>query len=220
MEFIPQTDIIGVCETWLKEGETIDIPGYRDFNFYNKNLHQNAKRGNSGITVYIHESVEQKCRILNGTENIVWVEILQPTGRPTAVAFIYFPPDHVDNEWFSTLERNLIELSSDYDTLMIGDFNAHTSDALDFNFDGDSEFDVLPLSTNLNEQYLKKRNTYDKRPVNNYGRQLLDICIASNHFILNGRAQGDKAGNFTRAQGDSKGVLDYVISNVTLVDKI
>ena len=46
---------------------------------------------------------------------------------------------------------------------------------------------------------------------NRHGALLLDFCKGTNMFILNGRLNGDKDGNFT-CKGTS--VVDYCISNV------
>ena len=87
--------------------------------------------------------------------------------------------------------------------------------------DEESIFDDLSILPQcLKDLYLNQRSSCDTRHVNDYGRQLLDLCIASNHLILNGRMPGDKHGNFTRIEKDSKGVLDYAISKANFIPTI
>ena len=232
VDHIPKSDIIFLSETWLRNDDSIPIPGYSPTNFNVKNLHRNARRGCGGISVYIHDQIKNKCRILKGSENIVWLNIDSELDRPFAAGLIYFPPEGStqippDADLFSQLESDIADYASSHHTIILGDLNAHTNNQADFikKIDG-AEFpeEILPNDEELNldmiEKYHTNRNSRDTRPVNNYGKKLLDLCIASNHIILNGRLSGDLEGSFTRVENEAKGVLDYAISHLNSIPLI
>ena len=53
------------------------------------------------------------------------------------------------------------------------------------------------------------RLSLDKRPIDSYGRQLLQFCNDRNLSILNGCAPGDTQGYFTYEKGLCRSVIDY-----------
>jgi hypothetical protein len=221
-----------LLETWFKEEDSLPLPNYIPYNFYVKNLHKNAKRGCGGITVYIKDTIKDCCRIMKGSENIVWLELIPTEGKALAIGLVYIPPQGstqlpLETDLYTRLEAELAEFSNDYETLLLGDFNAHTNTANDYDIPAegmDIPPEVLGLNqfTNISVPDIahKPRNSCDTRPVNDYGRQLLDLCISSNHLILNGRMDGDTAGHFTRMENDSSGVLDYAICSISYLSNI
>ena len=61
----------------------------------------------------------------------------------------------------------------------------------------------------------------DKRPLNGHGRQLIDLCKTTGKLIFNGRLGWDNdCDKFTRIQGASAGIVDYIFGCTTLFDKI
>ena len=221
IQALPEASIICLNETWLKEGDSIQLPDYKDINFYVKDLHKNAKRGCGGISVYIHNSMDKiGTRLLKGHENIAWVEVPQSDRKPLAVGFIYFPPNHSANDYFQELENDLIWLATTHETIVMGDFNAHTNNCSDYSFDEHFNEEEMVISDSIRNKYVRQRSSMDTRPLNEYGKQLLDVCITSNHLILNGRADGDKLGKFTRITEESRGVLDYALCSISYLDHI
>lgn len=56
---------------------------------------------------------------------------------------------------------------------------------------------------------------------NNQGQQLLDLCIASQLRILNGRYIGDKLGNLTCYKAtNGANTVDYALTNVDLINAV
>ena len=56
--------------------------------------------------------------------------------------------------------------------------------------------------------------------MNNYGKQLLDLCMDTNHLILNGCLEVDAEGCHTRIENGNKSVLDYAICSVAYLPYI
>jgi hypothetical protein len=139
-EHLPDVEILLLCETWLREGHSIAIPGFTHKNFYVKNVHKSAKRGCGGLSIYMHNSIQSKCQIIKGNENLAWLEVCNMSSRddkPLAIGFVYFPPEGStqilpSSDLFQQLEEDIVNLSRKYHTLLIGDFNAHTNTHLEY----------------------------------------------------------------------------------------
>ena len=182
-----------------------------------------------GISVFIHDAIKHSCQLIKRTENIVWLELNMKRGKALTIGLVYFPPEgssqlSTSNDLFTQLEIELADLSNTHETIVIGDFNAHTGNAIDFSINAEGT-DIPPeilgsdLVMNLNasedfDTYLKQRNSQDNRPVNIYGTQLLDLCMDTNHLILNGCLEVDAEGCHTRIENGNKSVLDYAICSV------
>ena len=68
---------------------------------------------------------------------------------------------------------------------------------------------VLPEMDLTSSYNQPARLSLDKRPVDSYGRQLLQFCNDYNLSILNGCAPGDTQGYFTSEKGLCQSVIDY-----------
>lgn len=56
--------------------------------------------------------------------------------------------------------------------------------------------------------------------LNNQGQQLLDLCIASQLRILNGRYIGERLGNLTCYKANGASTVDYTLTNVDLINAV
>ena len=89
-----------------------------------------------------------------------------------------------------------------------GDFNAYTSNLPDF-IEGDKtdrDMGIEIVSTPI------PRNSEDSKCTNERGKDLLDLCKASDMLIVNSRKSGDIFGKYTSFQWNGSRVVDYVIS--------
>ena len=181
VEHLAKTEIIMLCETWLKAGDTIPIDNYEVHNFYVKELHKKARRGCGGISVYICEAISNSCRIIKGDENVVWIEVkAEQQAKPLAISGNYFPPEgsnqlrnHID--LFTKLELDIAELSQTHSTILLGDFNAHTNNSPDFiaqtegcdipNNIMDESLQMNDIPSDMANLFLNIRNSQDMRPL-------------------------------------------------------
>ena len=117
------------------------------------------------------------------------------------------------------LEMQISMFSSKGNVIVIGDFNAGTSDKDDFITNDVIENDILRevsgIPTYETDTVLPTRVNPDKT-VNKCGRKLLPLCKSSGLRILNGRhSHGlDRDYTFMGARGLS--VVDYFISTPTV----
>ena len=90
-------------------------------------------------------------------------------------------------------------------TILMGDFNAHTKETM--------EFDSAGLEPRLNCDVKK----------NARGSALLALCRDARHIILNGRCVGDLMGHYTYKQyqgSQNQSTIDYVITDEDLYRKV
>ena len=54
--------------------------------------------------------------------------------------------------------------------------------------------------------------------MNEYGRKLVELCIATNLLIVNGRTKSDPMGSFTWYTCNGSSVVDYVLGSRDIID--
>ncbi len=98
----------------------------------------------------------------------------------------------------------------------MGDLNGHSNTGDDF-IRFDSDIDHIPLPTNYNADIDLFRRNHDTRPIDNRGKEILDICKSGSSMkIINRRKLGDTNGMFTCY---SRNALMPSIIDYTIVDK-
>ena len=98
--------------------------------------------------------------------------------------------------------------------LLLGDFNASTG-TLPENVDIDTNVD----NTNLEPTEFHLRRNCDEH-INGQGKRLIDLFIAKNLRILNGRKPGDSIGNFTTFKNGHNSVNDYGVVSDNILDVV
>ena len=231
LELLKNYDIIGLCETWKTDlSEYTDI--LQDYHCYSSKSHKVNRygRASGGIAVLIKNNfVKYVKRLYRDYDKAVFLLIdsgigldkdliyvstyIQPENSP-----IYNQPDEANG--IEDLKRKLAEiLESVYnvDILISGDFNARIGNKLDI-FNDDIAY--LPLGDWYNQDNFKiLKNSKDKTE-NNFGVSLIDLCCEFGLHILNGRHTDDISGEFTCITYNGASVVDYVIVNSDLYNKI
>ena len=101
----------------------------------------------------------------------------------------------------------------------MGDMNGYTKTENDFLTENINCHDGFSTVTGNLE--LSERANMDVRKVNNYGRKILDMCLLTNLFIVNGRIGRDKGiGEYTCYFGEYPSVIDYCLVDYTLANNI
>ena len=159
----------------------------------------------------------------NKFDSIIWLQIqnLYNQQEPIFLGCVYIPPcnssfyKQYDCGIFMEFEMQISMFSSKGNVIVIGDFNARTSDKDDFItndvIQNDIHREVSEILTYETDTVLPTRVNPDKT-VNGYGRKLLSLCKSSGLRILNGRHNHglDIGYTFMGARGLS--VVDYCIS--------
>ena len=102
--------------------------------------------------------------------------------------------------------------------MLIGDFNARTGSLPDYvSFDSN---DHIPFPPDYIVDTELPRSSKDSM-CNNYGRELLDLCKASNLRMTNGRFGEDRGiGSFTCFTSRGQSTVDYHILSESLLGRI
>ena len=132
-ELISTEDIFGVSETWLKDGDDINLSGYKFYPFNRKKV-KGTTRG--GVGIFVREEIKRfvKIRYDLSCENIMWCKLDKTHFKyddDVYVGVIYFPPQNSPREKRLNLDhfRHLTEICTKIDSnniILMGDFNART----------------------------------------------------------------------------------------------
>ena len=120
-----------------------------------------------------------------------------------------------DNIW-NLLEEEIARYSQEGHLILAGDFNARIGTRQDFILHDSTYCTHLP--PNYISDYPLTRISEDNT-VNEYGRELLQLCKGSQLRIVNGRVGNDKGkGKYMCFTRHGNSVVDYVITSPDFVD--
>ncbi len=220
MEYLMEYDIILISESWLRERSNpadYQIPWFKEFNIYRKHLHVNALRASGGILVYIRKRYLSNIKIVQELcDHFVVLEVKDNDNTLMYIIDCYIPPSDTtfvcktcDNNYYCSLTDLVVHYSAKGPVSVCGDLNAHTAEVNEnITYEQNSSDLVEPSVWNLD---LPHRTSEDKRPLNDYGTELISLCIASGLRIANGPCYADKAiGKATFIRGECRSVLDYL----------
>ena len=235
IEYVTKYDIIGFVETWAKSKNDFEnaLPGYTCFS---KARRKRSRKGrySGGITVFIRND------ILNGVETVCDVKLNDSVfiklsgryfgmGKDLILGVIYIPPEQsvyhkiYDNYGYEALDdtlKSLKEIYGDLDFILMGDFNARTSQESDFIIDDCVSFlPTLEGSSYPYDSFHQLRSSVDGT-WNKFGEHLLNICKLHNIHILNGRIYPDVKGNFTYISEQGCSLIDYGIVSTDLFEYV
>ena len=219
LNLVSGTDIFGVCETWLKDKDEINLPNY-EFYPLNRKINKGPTRG--GIGVFIRSEIRKyvKIRYDLSNETSFWCKINKEYigyHDDLYLGIIYIPPEsstrekNVKTDHYKNLLETTLKIKSN-NILLVGDFNARTKNLADTLVEEKHEEDV-PIGFYSNIK--TKRNNQDGT-VNKYGKKLTDHCIASRSYIINGRTLGDLQGKQTCHEKNGSSTVDYAVAKESL----
>ena len=129
-------DIILLVETWEHEESKVpNIDGFALLYTWNK---RSSRRGIGGIACYIKKNISPHARFYknNPYNQYSWIEITDINDKKTYIAICYFPPINFNfykkknldkNSPYNGLENDISSLRNEGNILLMGDFNARTS---------------------------------------------------------------------------------------------
>ena len=209
-------DIIGVTETHSSSESEIQKPGYHHFAIVRKKAAL-ARSHSGGIAVLIRNHLATHATMCHWSNPSCLAIRLQGLvlnyEKDLYVLTVYIPPEGSSYlkanaiQPFDLLRSSYAKIPTGTHVVLLGDFNAHTNSQSGDN--PEIHPSVLPdidLTSSYNQP---ARLSLDKRPVDSYGRQLLQFCNYRNLSILNGCAPGDTQGYFTYERGICRSVIDY-----------
>jgi hypothetical protein len=97
--------------------------------------------------------------------------------------------------------------------LLMGDLNARVGQRTDLI---DDSVDHMYNMEWYQPEYFDIPKRSKDNIVNNFGRSLIDLCVTTGIYILNGRGWNDKNGEFTNITENGCSVVDYIIASANL----
>jgi exonuclease III len=225
---LSQHDLIGVIETHMSKDDSVHISGYYSVSVTRTKL-RTARKHSGGITVLIRESLRPGIKVIEQScSELVWVKLDKEffkTEKDIYIAFTYVTPTNSSYtrravvDVFSALENGITRHSREGNVIIMGDFNAKTASHYDFiHQDGDSH---VPLyDSYVADSVLAERNNQDRHKIDEQGRRLVDLCIATGIRILNGRTLGDLMGSLTCFKYNGSSTVDYGLTDTELLPKV
>ena len=198
-------DIIILCETF-SDGDNIHVQGYKCKNISRTKKHKKARRNSGGISVLIKNTISEFVKPVKTTaEHLIWLRIskeLTGFSLDTYCCCAYIPPinspfynNHNNINLFEAISEDITKFSKLGHIMCTGDLNARIGLKPDTLTEDDlnSHTDSFP---DHYEIWAPERYSIDTK-TNSWGNQLIDVCIAHNICLLNGRKVGDLEGRCT-----------------------
>ena len=195
---ITSSEIFGVSETWMSDSDAkIQIPGYNFYPFCRKK-EKGSTRG--GIGLFIKTEFKKGIKILYNISNeiCIWCKLDKNFFRydnDVYIGNVYIPPEgssrekRLKEDHFKSLTETFMKIKSE-NVILIGDFNARTRDDEDTVMEEKThQLETIPSSINSSKINTRRCNQDEK--TNKYGKKLVEMCLATNSYIANGRTLGD-----------------------------
>ena len=228
-KYINKFDIIFLSEIWKSETSINNLQhpvGFLHVSIYSKTKNKNG-RASGGILDYYRKELSDFLSVLDKSyENIIWLKLskgLIKTPMNVCIAGVYNSPKNSSytkhNEYNITYTpRDQLSKFSPSDMVFVGgDLNKRIGTQNDFIVENKKDLNYLPQDYEL-DTIRSVRNNQDTS-VNEYGQQLLDLCIETKLRILNGRTRGDLQGHLTHVGFHDCSTVDLVLTSEALLTK-
>jgi exonuclease III len=221
-------DINILLETWKGTDANFNIP---DLNILQKcrKKQRRSKRFSGGIVILykskLHKGIYE-LQDMSTSKYRIWLKldkVFFGLEKDLFICACYIPPVNSPyyDDGFLKLETEISQVSDKGIILLIGDLNARIANRSDF-IENEDEL-CGTLQNILPDEYICdfniNRNSVDS-VFNSQGQQLLDLCIASQLRVLNGRLIGDMLGNMTCYKPNGTSTVDYTLASVDLVNSV
>jgi len=223
-------DIIALMETHEHEGCRIpEFEGYNKVSVWNE-LTKSGK-GHGGVTILVRKECEKFIKIEKKDPNnqYIWMKVVD--GESTIwIAACYFAPYGSKvykkrclnrEDPYEALKIDMTKYGATGKIILLGDFNARTSNNQALCFSKEERQNSNPLWLEEEEKQRWKRVSQDsKGGVSFFGANLLGFCCLHDLIICNGINTLPRSGAFTCHTYNGQSVVDYVIGSQSIIPKI
>lgn len=178
-------------------------------------------RHSGGISVYSRKGVCAQ-NIATPGENLLACQV-----NGWVLAFAYVPPQgskYANKRWAQGIEEALFSFCTQYDrkVVLMGDMNCRIGEVNELRDDwyyDNKEINPSVMDEEVSHDKLVVRNSKDKF-TNPYGKQLIEMCKATNFCIINGRNVYDIDGEFTFCNHNGSSVIDLCLTHIVNYDSV
>ncbi|CAG2190183.1 unnamed protein product [Mytilus edulis] len=226
-----QSDIVCLAETHANSKDVLQYEGYKCF--MNCRINE-SKKPSGGLATFIKRSIIHGIQLVDKSEkDMLWFKLDKgffKFSKDLYLCFVYISPKNssytlktnCDRIIFEKLERDISKFSLMGDIMVMGDLNAHINKGEQDFIVNDSDHvldNFLPLNY-VADNIQKFRNTEIHQNTNEYGKNIVDLCIDAQLRILNGRTIGDSIGKTTYHNYIGASIDDYCICNSNFLQNI
>ena len=237
-EYVNTYDIVCFSETFIKEDEfeeplkdDVSIPGYR---LVHKPRKSDSSQPSGGVCIAVkHELLPFISPVECESKDLLLCKLsknLFKTSQDVYLGCAYISPqgsDYSSYACFQDVEDEVVKMFSETNNiLLLGDFNAHTQNKLDFIETECTDTDFITANDNelleTVEQTLTNldlplnRITEDHSRLNDWGKYLLELCRNTQMIICNGRFGATS----TKCTSTWDTVIDYIICSPNILQCI
>ena len=223
IKVLKSSDCIGLSETHADKSVDISLPGYYVFR-KDRVKHKKARKPSGGIAVLVKESMRHLYKFEPISDSdVIWVRIQKEFTsmlNDLYLAFVYLPPLNStygkvnSKDIMLKLEKQIEYFACKGKILINGDLNARVGDCVDLIQNDEDSY--IPTPRNNLFDIILPRVSCDKSVVNQSGRWLIDRCVDSQLYILNGRTLGDLTGQYTCHTPRGSSIVDYFMASRSL----
>eukprot|EP00775_Hariotina_reticulata_P009475 gene9475-biopygen11351 len=177
-----------------------------------------AGRG-QGLLVFVRNRLAAYCKSVKATPYYLWLELALPRAQLVYLCAVYLPPvasvvwsgEQGWQDVFEQLTADIMQYKVSGHVCVLGDFNAHTGRLDDVGALAQAVLGELAVvHTDVGQLHVPPRCNQDSARPDQFGRALVQLCVSTGCFLLNGRASGDQGGACTYAsRGQPCSVIDY-----------
>ena len=156
-------DIVVLLKTMKNDEFQITYPGYCCWHFARSLRHKKSKRDSGGSLVLVKERLSKYTYVTRVSEYVVWISIKLGGALKWHAGFVYIPPAgsslylNIKECPYDVVQKELISKRATANTIMVGDFNAHTGNMADIPMDFGFNKHPFLVETRVNNQ---STNTY------------------------------------------------------------
>ena len=217
-------DICLLNETWKCDDSKLELPDLWDFSLV-RQKHKKAGRNSGGVTVLCKEGIRPGVKVLSSSEGFIWLKLDQTFfnfDNPLFLCATYIPPQYSKNaynntDYFQNLTNSLLKYSNLGNIMVAGDLNARQGKDL---LDQETEIQCIDHLLPQDKSAAPSSRSSCDHITNSYGRKLHSLCKSFNLIVANGRAPGDRLGNFTCHANRGASVVDYIVSDQPIFKRI
>ena len=223
-------DIVCIQETHFDAYDSLDSLGFKCLPLITRN---NAKVRSGGLAILVREHLYDSIKILKSEgDHYYWFTLINHFPQDIAFCCVYVAPEgsnYSNKDYFESLEADILYFAShNYKFCLLGDFNAHTNNELDFTCVDDNIQQSLNIGNAIDNNlgfcpleelgFSKERHNSDLSHIDNFGKRLLELCKSCGLCIGNGRLGRDRSLGCKTCKGVT--VVDYVILSPSLISYV
>ena len=170
-------DILGLCETWLKEeisDQELNIPGYQ---LFRRDRISEGPRAYGGVAIYIKDNIVCNRRMDLETDcEILWLEFDTNLGK--TLFGIFYNPSSQTLVYLDELEKSLQKCANSQRIILCGDLNIDMLDSTD-----QRKKTLVQYLTNITDSFGLKQLVDEPTRITQTSESLIDHAYVSQPLL-------------------------------------